>query len=415
MRLHRLGQIMRQEGPHGFYSRLRYPKRRRQAGSVAPFSRQLAIIGARSDFTDSLSAALIALGHQVLPETARPGMTRLHIDPENPALAAYGPEDVLVVTAASRLDPARLGLLARHCHSIIETSETRLARLIEAGAPAGRLFLIAGDPALLRRDLYRIQLAVGSVDPDQADWQQFHELQELGRRPRLCLSLPETPERRHSFLRRRLPEFRLFNGVRGNPGWIGAAIGFRLMARACLSARVDSAVICEDDLYADPRFEDRLEVVTDYLAQTEWDVFSGLSTHVGDGYRVTRVERFRGETFVHLNRTTGMVFNIFAPRALDWLAAWSVGSHARARITIDRHLEKMPAMRVVTTLPFLVDHADGLASSAWGFSNRRYRGLISASQRRLARMVAEFEASEGGRRHPPAAPVPRGRAWWPSL
>ena len=136
-------------------------------------------------------------------------------------------------------------------------------------------------------------------------------------------------------------------------------------------------------MLAAPEFEARLQVVQDYLRGVEWDVFSGLSTHVRDDYALQGVARFGSETFLHLDRTAGMVFNIFNRRALEWLADWRMDDHGARRVTIDRHLEAMPGMRVVTTRDFLVDHSDLLSSTAWGFSNRRYRSLIAASQRRL--------------------------------
>ena len=54
--------------------------------------------------------------------------------------------------------------------------------------------------------------------------------------PRLCLGLPETPARRASFQRQPVQGFRVFDGLRYDPGWIGAALSFRTMARACLDA-----------------------------------------------------------------------------------------------------------------------------------------------------------------------------------
>ncbi len=405
--LRRLRQIVGQEGCRGLWSRLRYRKRRVSQPQVTAITRNVWIAG-HGGFATDLGAALSALGHPCLSETALRLLpsrrSRFHIDPDLSG-RDFGHDDILVLSCPVG-DPVALLRQAGRCHSIIETRQDRMARWLDLGIPAGKLFLIGRKT--LRRDLYRFLLATGTIGADDADWRRLADLHQLPKVPRLCLSLPETPLRQGFFLQQDLPGFRLVAGIRRNPGWIGAGVGFRMMARACLAARVGSAILCEDDLIAGSDFEDRLEGVLAYLDQTGWDVFSGLSTDIDASYRVTAVQRFRGQTFVHLNRTTGMVFNIFSPRALDWLARWSP---ARQGVPIDRHLEAMPRMRVVTTLPFLVDHADGLESSAWGFSNRRYRSLIAASESRLARMVAAFEAS-GTPPRPVLRAQPRARVWY---
>lgn len=214
--------------------------------------------------------------------------------------------------------------------------------------------------------------------------------------PRLCLGLPEHPARLASFRREGLPGFHLIEGLRRQPGWIGAASSYRQIARALQDAGRSAAIICQDDAGPGPDFERRFAASAAYWRESGADLFSGLITDVDDSFRVTRVVRRDGMTFVHLNRSIGLVCNMFGPRALERLAGWDEQDRTVAEGTMDRYLGAAPDLDVVTCLPFLVRHRNGLASSVWGFRNDRYSTLIAYSERRLARMAAEFERKAPG-------------------
>lgn len=214
--------------------------------------------------------------------------------------------------------------------------------------------------------------------------------------PRLCLGLPEHPGRLASFRREGLPGFHMIEGLRRQPGWIGAASSYRQIARALLDSGRNAAIICQDDAGPGPDFERRFAASVAYWQHSGADLFSGLVTDVDDSFKIIRVVRQGGMIFVHLNRSIGLVCNMFGPRALEWLSAWDEQGRTVAQGTIDRHLGAAPGLDVVTCLPFLVRHRDGLVSSVWGFRNGRYNTLIEYSEKRLAQMVAEFERKKRG-------------------
>ncbi|MTH79697.1 hypothetical protein [Paracoccus aestuariivivens] len=391
MPISRISQIYEHEGMAGFYSRIRYPKARRLPQGYRSVSEDVVIIGDDLTLVPVLAEMLAHAGRDVVGWGNRDDLTRFHFDPDISGARRFDRNDVLIFSAAAQYHVGQLRIVAEECHAIIETSDARFRTISEMRIAGDRLFNAAGSPDEFRRTLYRFFVATGAIEPDLAYWRYLMPAPE-GAEARFCLSLPETPERRDAFRSTGLGDFRVVDGLVMNEGWIGAALGFRSIAEACLATNVQTAMICEDDVQPAPDFASRLRVVMDYLGQTEWDVFSGLSSHVGPEYRIERIERFGGETFVHLNRTTGMVFNIYNRRALAHLANWSIARHGAASITIDRHLEEMPGLRVVTTLPFLVDHSDELSSAAWGFQNRRYRSLLTASSQRLGRLVEGAEA-----------------------
>ncbi|HWL58567.1 MAG TPA: hypothetical protein VNQ78_18065 [Paracoccus sp. (in: a-proteobacteria)] len=398
MRIIRLTEILQDEGVSGIYSRLRFPKTQGGGWAPSPITAEVSISGKRPDLQECLTGVLRRAGRRVVPARTRAAVTRFHIDPDLGPSESYGANDVLILSRKAGPHLAQIALHSRGAQAVIELCPDRYQKLAAMGIERDRLFLAAGGLDGFALGIYRFLLATRAIDPDAVDWRSLvpEFPASAGNMPRLCLSLGEVRSRRQFFLEQGPRGFLLCDGLRQDPGWIGAAIGYRAMAQACLARGFSRAIFCEDDVEIAPDFEIRLEKVMAYLDGRDWDVFSGLSTHVRQGYSAHRVEDFRGETFLHLNRTTGMVFNIVNRRALERLAGWRYDDHGLRGVTIDAHLEAMPEMRAVTTLPFLVDHCDALSSTAWGFSNRRYRGMITTSQQRLAAMAAARTAPHPG-------------------
>ena len=422
MQIRRFAEILQDEGLAGISARLLFPKPRGSGWAPPPVTHQVAIIGGRPDLRDRLARILRQTGRRIVSQDATPQdlipgdalprdagqpVTRFHIDPDLGTATSHGPRDVLILARKAGQPLARISLHGRGAQAVIELCPDRYQKLRAMGLEADRLFLAAGGLDRFEKGIYRFLLAAQAMDPDQVDWRCLvPDFASSAGMPRLCLSLGEAQARRRFFKAEGPLGFVICDGLRLNLGWIGAALGYRAMAQACLARGVRQAIFCEDDVEIPADFEIRLAKVLDYLRDQEWDVFSGLSTHIRQGYHAAKVERHRGETFLHLNRTTGMVFNILNHRALERLAGWRHDDQGLRGITIDAHLESMPGLRAVTTLPFLVDHCDALSSTAWGFSNRRYRNMISTSQDRLARMAAVCDAGPSGF---PAAVPPAAR------
>ncbi len=270
-------------------------------------------------------------------------------------------------------DPGRLAVLSR-----ARTGHPHYLALPEPAA----------SDAVLSRAVERVLIFAGARPATDRDYRPDLPGDAL---PRLCLGLPEHPDRLASFRRDGLPGFRMVQGLRRQPGWMGAASSYRQIARALLDTGRRAAIICQDDAGPGPDFDRRFAASLAYWQESGADLFSGLVTDVDDGFRITRVVRRDGMTFVHLNCSIGLVCTMFGSRALDRLAAWDERGQTVAGGTIDRYLGATPGLDVVTCLPFLVRHRGGLSSSIWGFRNNRYDTLIGYSERRLARMVAEFE------------------------
>lgn len=388
--LGRLCAVLRQEGVTGLYDRLRYPKPLwRRQHPPAQVMDPVLIRGGDEAARDQIARALRDAGLVLAPAfggEASPAGSVIHVDPAPGDRAGITQNDILVLLAPAFLPRGELLSLARRCQAILSPCPDILSALQQGGIPLEKIFALKGRHAL-HEGITRYLIAARATPADRQDWRVFSDLHDVPLR-RLCLSLPETAARRQNFLAARPREFRIFDGIRAFPGWIGAASSFRLMARACLDQNIVPVLLCEDDVELPPDFEERFQAVQAYLAGCEWDLFSGLLTDIGPGYRVTKVTRCNDQTFVHLNRCVGMVCGLYNRAALESLASWT----EETGMTIDRYLEHMQGLEVVTTLPFLAGHCDRLTSSVWHFDNQRYRNMIRNSEARLAQLVQEHEA-----------------------
>jgi hypothetical protein len=210
----------------------------------------------------------------------------------------------------------------------------------------------------------------------------------------ICLSLPETQQRRANAWHPPNRSFEFFDGIRHPLGWVGCALSYRFIARHALRQGIPHVLIYEDDVAPDQLDVETLATIESYLEHNEghWDVFSGLITNLSASASISRCEVYGGLTFVHLNKMTGTVFNIYSQKALEILECWSF-SDSESTLTIDRHLEARHDLQVVTVYPFVAGHKDELVSTLWGFRNSSYNDWIAASQRMLGSKLAEFTST----------------------
>jgi hypothetical protein len=208
----------------------------------------------------------------------------------------------------------------------------------------------------------------------------------------LCLSLPETPQRRAQFLEQEQPGFQVWDGLKATPGWVGAATSYRHMFERIVASGAERATVCEDDVVFPSDFDDRLQVVEEYLDQNDWDIFSGFIADAHEDLQITKVEEFKGQQFVHMDRAVSMVFNMYTRGIMEYLAQWDPTNTDVETNTIDRYLESRDSTQVVLTLPFLVSHRPDTTSTIWGFENTQYDSAVKKSEITLAKKVADFLA-----------------------
>ncbi len=209
------------------------------------------------------------------------------------------------------------------------------------------------------------------------------------------LTLAETPSRATHFRNQGRIEFKQFEGLRHRVGWRGCGASFKSFMSHAKLKNIEKITICEDDVYFPPNYGQRIEIINEYLEKENenWDLFSGFIADVSDEYMIDRVEDFMGETFVWLNKSVSMVYNIYNKRAIDLIGEWNTNDCDAETNTVDRYLERSQ-IRVVTTYPFLVGHEEKLTSTLWGFENSSYNHLIDKSLIAIERLLFEWRSSE---------------------
>lgn len=208
---------------------------------------------------------------------------------------------------------------------------------------------------------------------------------------RLCLSLPETTERRAAFDKDNLYGFEVFPGLKHHLGWIGCGMSYKFIFKKVMEMGLETVLICEDDTYFPPDFEERFAKVLAYTsAHDDWNVFNGIVADIGDGKILGYVEE-NGENFIYIDRMISMVFNLYHKSIFKSMAGWDNTIHNVETNTIDRYLQAKPR-RVLTTEPFVVGHKEDLHSTLWGAQNTIYTELIANSSKQLHEMAQKFIA-----------------------
>ncbi|MDO5606178.1 MAG: hypothetical protein Q4G25_13550 [Paracoccus sp. (in: a-proteobacteria)] len=320
----------------------------------------------------------LAAGAVVVSETA-PDQDD---DPEMAARVTFTPEgDITAMADALR--------------RLLDDPATLTAMQERAATPARDRFRLGILRAMQGLDL----LTPAEFETLAPDYPSPLEDQMPGVMPRLCLSLPETPARRHGFAARQ-PGWPVWPGIKADPGWRGCALSYRMMMRALRDAGTPEALIVEDDAVLPADFEHILQLARQVMDRRDADLFSGLIVDLHEDTRVLAVDQIDGITFVTLDRAVMMMCNLYRGRMIDWLADWDDTDTNAFTNAIDRYMERATHLRVVTTLPFGATYLREAVSSLRESENDRYDALRARSEARLAAKLAEFRARN------PDAPQP---------
>ncbi len=207
----------------------------------------------------------------------------------------------------------------------------------------------------------------------------------------VCLSLPECTARREAFSEDNKYGFQFFPGLKHNLGWVGCAMSYKFMCKKALELGLKKLLVCEDDVFFPEDFDKRFANISDYMvANSDWDVFSGIMADVGR-VKVLGCVEHKDEQLVYLDRMISMVFNLYTPKAMELIADWNEIDHNTETNAIDRYLENK-SLRVLTTAPFLVGHKEDLQSTIWGQQNTIYSELIEKSSEKVQKLVNDYKS-----------------------
>lgn len=188
-----------------------------------------------------------------------------------------------------------------------------------------------------------------------------------------CLGLPESTERQAEFHKEqnKIPNIWSFPGIRHKTPWIGCGLSYKYMLRYARDHQWNNISICEDDVLFPDNIQKKLEDIHHVLddKSLKWDIFSGHVTDLNTNTNIQLLDTEQSTTYVQLSKTTGMVFNIYHQRFYDYLLKWDENNHDLKTNAIDRYIENKPDLKVVTTLPYLVEHKENVCTTLW---NRKH-------------------------------------------
>lgn len=207
---------------------------------------------------------------------------------------------------------------------------------------------------------------------------------------RICLSLPESTGRRAAFDADNVYGFGVFPGLRHRMGWIGCGMSYKFMLRKAMEQQMERILICEDDVYFPPDFQQRFDHVLEYIEENDdWSVFSGIMADIGR-VKALKYAQDKDEEFIYLDKMISMVFNIYDRSIFEAISSWDNTNRDVQKNTIDRYLENRE-LRILATCPFLVGHKEDLHSTIWGQQNTIYTDLIANSSVKLQKLVDDFK------------------------
>jgi GR25 family glycosyltransferase involved in LPS biosynthesis len=230
---------------------------------------------------------------------------------------------------------------------------------------------------------YRFLLATDNIAFDDF-WDQVGHKVKLPN-DAICLTLPEYIDRSTEFNKDNHFGFTCFQGLRHTHSWLGCAMSYKLIIMLARQQRLPHLVICEDDVEFPADFAERWGDIQNHLNDKNltWDIFSGLMADLNKNVNIIEAHVYRSQQFLTIDKLISMVFNVYNQRIFDAISQWDETNRDITTNTIDRYLENYGALRVLTTIPFLVAHKESQESTLWGIKNDEYTPQIIASSRLL--------------------------------
>lgn len=204
---------------------------------------------------------------------------------------------------------------------------------------------------------------------------------------KVCLSLKETPRRRESFKSQGIEGFSFFPGLRHRLGFLGCALSYKFLIKFAKDSEFKQLLVVEDDAVFPPDFEDRFKKISDFLADKDFDIFSGLLAE-SESAEVLGFFPHMGENIILIDRLMSMVLNIYSEKVFEYILKYDENNQDPFVNTIDKFINQK-SLKIFCALPFLVGHSDGEGSTIWG-SSSHYEDMISKSEKTLEQKLEVF-------------------------
>lgn len=209
---------------------------------------------------------------------------------------------------------------------------------------------------------------------------------------RVCLSLPESVNRRESFNIKNKYGFVYFPAIRHSKNWIGCAMSYKFIMKRAKDLGMKNIAVVEDDVLFPDSFLNGMNITEEFLEKEKrWDLFTGLISNMTDEYIILDKKEYRGMTYAQVNKSVGMVFNIYNHTIFPILESWDPSLGGEDDNTIDRFMEKKNLI-IYCAYPFLVNQDESIESTIWQSDNKTlYSKMIEDSQSKFDELINNYE------------------------
>jgi len=181
-----------------------------------------------------------------------------------------------------------------------------------------------------------------------------------------CLHLIETPYRMDMFKNQNfIPNFKIFPAIKFSPGWMGTCYSYTNIIWNAKRCGLNSITVFEDDCNFKMDFYKTYNTIQTFLEKIpKWDIFVGVIANLPPETNIINIYKYKGVTFIEINRMLSMVFNIYNKSSFDTILKWDENDNNIDNNTIDQYL-KNKNLSIITTIPFEF-RCTNTESTLWG-------------------------------------------------
>lgn len=206
-----------------------------------------------------------------------------------------------------------------------------------------------------------------------------------------CLHLIETPYRIEKFKSQIfIPKFVIFPAIKFSPGWMGTCYSYTNIIWNAKRCGLNSITVFEDDCNFKMNFYNTYNTIREFLEKIhKWDIFVGVIANLPPETNVINIYKYKGVTFIEIDRMLSMVFNIYNKSSFDTILEWDEANNNVDNNTIDQYL-KNKKLSIITTLPFEF-RCINTESTLWGANlYDNYNNLFKLSTDILKKKISNF-------------------------
>lgn len=193
-----------------------------------------------------------------------------------------------------------------------------------------------------------------------------------------CLHLLETPNRINEFKKiNKDINIEIFPAFKYNPGWKGCGLSYVNLLYNAKRCNLDNITICEDDCKFPLDFNNKYNIIKEFLSKINWDIFVGVIADLPNDANILNIYEYKNIKFIQISNMTSAVFNIYNHTSYDTIIKWNLYDNNILN-TIDRSFNNKNLIFIVT-YPFYFSCLN-VNSTLWnGDTYNNYNKMIKNS------------------------------------